>query len=76
MAQVRKPANGLPARRASYATCRAWVRHLGSHTRIGEKYREWLPESGEELRDFPLYFHYLNLPLETAEADLLTDICR
>ena len=56
----------------------ARVRHFGSHTRIGESiyplYREWLPESGEELRDFPLYFHYLNLLPETAEADLVTDI--
>lgn len=56
----------------------ARVRHCGSHTRIGESiyplYREWLPESGEELRDFPLYFHYLNLLPETEEADLVTDI--
>lgn len=56
----------------------AVVRHLGSHDRIGESayylYREWLPESDEELRDFPLFFHYLNLIPETAEADLVTDI--
>jgi AraC family transcriptional regulator len=56
----------------------ARVRHLGSHTRLGESiyplYRNWLPESGEELRDFPLYFHYLNLLPETAEGDLVTDI--
>lgn len=56
----------------------AVVRHLGSHDRIGESayylYREWLPGSDEELRDFPLFFHYLNLLPETAEADLVTDI--
>ncbi|ACT51720.1 AraC family transcriptional regulator [Methylovorus glucosotrophus] len=56
----------------------ARVRHHGSHTRIGESiyplYREWLPESGEELRDFPLYFHYVNLLPETPEAELITDI--
>lgn len=56
----------------------AVVRHLGSHDRISESayylYREWLPESGEELRDFPLFFHYLNLMPETAEADLVTDV--
>ena len=56
----------------------ARLRHLGSHDRIDEGayylYREWLPESGEELRDFPLFFHYLNLIPETAEADLVTDI--
>lgn len=56
----------------------AVVRHLGSHDRIGDSiyplYREWLPQSGEELRDFPLTFHYLNLIPETAEHELVTDI--
>lgn len=56
----------------------ARVRHNGSHARIGESiyplYRNWLPESGEELRDFPLYFHYLNLMPETPEHELVTDI--
>ncbi len=56
----------------------AVIRHLGSHDRIGESayylYRDWLPESGEELRDFPLYFHYRNLLPETAEHELVTDI--
>ncbi|GBG03595.1 AraC family transcriptional regulator [Azospira sp. I13] len=56
----------------------ARVRHLGSHTRIGESiyplYRDWLPGSGEELRDFPLFFHYLNLMPNTPENELLTDI--
>jgi AraC family transcriptional regulator len=37
-------------------------------------YRDWLPQSGEYLRDFPLYFHYLNLITETPEHDLVTDI--
>src|SRR5271157_1048627 len=56
----------------------AVIRHLGSHDRIGESathlYREWLPGSGEELRDFPLFFHYLNLKSETREHELITDI--
>ncbi len=56
----------------------ARVRHLGSHQRIAEciypLYRDWLPESGEELRDFPLYFHYVNLLPDTPEGDLVTDI--
>ncbi|MHB1285572.1 MAG: GyrI-like domain-containing protein [Leptospirales bacterium] len=33
-----------------------------------------MPESGEDLRDFPLYFHYLNLITETPEHELITDI--
>ncbi len=56
----------------------AVVRHIGSHDNIGESayylYRKWLPASGEDLRDFPLYFHYLNLMPETPEHDLVTDI--
>lgn len=56
----------------------ARVRHHGSHTRISESiyplYRNWLPGSGEELRDFPLYFHYVNLMPDTPECDLVTDI--
>jgi AraC family transcriptional regulator len=56
----------------------AVVQHKGSHERIGEAayylYRNWLPESGEELRDFPLFFHYLNLGADIPEQDLLTDV--
>lgn len=56
----------------------AVLRHYGSQDRISESayylYREWLPESGEELRDFPLFFHYLNLIPETPEHELVTDI--
>ena len=56
----------------------AVIRHFGSHNGIGEiayyLYRDWLPESGENLRDFPLFFHYLNLMPETPEHELITDI--
>lgn len=57
----------------------ARLRHRGTHTRLGESaiyplYRDWLPGSGEELRDFPLYFHYLNLLPETPEHELVTDV--
>jgi len=56
----------------------AVIRHLGAHDRMGEciyyLYREWLPDSGEEPRDFPLFCHYLNLLPETPEHELITDI--
>lgn len=56
----------------------AVFRHAGSHERLGESiyplYRDWLPGSGEALRDFPLFFHYLNLMPETPEHALQTDI--
>jgi len=56
----------------------AVVRHFGSTDDLGEParylYREWLPASGEELRDFPMFFHYLKLIPETPEHELITDI--
>jgi AraC family transcriptional regulator len=56
----------------------AVTRHFGSRDRIGESiyplYREWLPTSGEELRDFPLFFHYINLAPDELEQDMETDI--
>lgn len=73
------PANpqGVVTKTLACGRC-ARVRHYGSHSRLGESiyplYRDWLPESGEELRDFPLYFHYLNLLPETPEHELVTDI--
>lgn len=35
----------------------------------------WLPQSGEELRDAPLYEVYLNTPRDVEPDALLTDIC-
>ncbi|MDD2700881.1 MAG: AraC family transcriptional regulator [Sideroxydans sp.] len=73
------PANpqGVVNKRIPAGRC-AVVRHQGSHQRIGEAayylYRDWLPNSGEELRDFPLFFHYLNLMPDTPEHELLTDV--
>lgn len=56
----------------------AVLRHQGAHDRLTDAaralYRDWLPTSGASLRDFPLYFHYLNFVHEVAEHALLTDI--
>jgi hypothetical protein len=56
----------------------AVVRHHGSHDSLSESarylYRDWLPASGEELRDFPMYFHYLKFVHQVAVHELLTDI--
>ena len=73
------PANrqGVVAKEIPGGRC-AVLRHAGSHQRLGESvyylYRQWLPSSGESLRDFPVYFHYLNLVGETPEHLLQTDI--
>lgn len=56
----------------------AVIRHTGSTDHIGETiypiYREWLPASGEELRDHPLFFHYLSVFPETPQDQWQTDI--
>ncbi|MFP6562172.1 GyrI-like domain-containing protein [Paraburkholderia sp. B3] len=56
----------------------AVVRHTGSTDHIGETiypiYRDWLPGSGEELRDHPLFFHYLSVFPETPQDQWQTDI--
>jgi AraC family transcriptional regulator len=56
----------------------AVVRHSGATDHIGETiypiYRDWLPASGEELRDHPLFFHYLSVYPETPQDQWQTDI--
>jgi AraC family transcriptional regulator len=56
----------------------ARVRHYGSHMRLGESiypiYREWLPQSGEELRDFPLYCQRLSFFPEVAEHEAVAEL--
>lgn len=56
----------------------AVIRHRGSRDHMEEPimalYREWLPTSGYELRDFPLFFEYRNFFPNTPESELITDI--
>ncbi|MDU9392266.1 AraC family transcriptional regulator [Pseudomonas japonica] len=56
----------------------AVVRHHGSPDVIGETiypvYRDWLPASGEELRDEPLFFQYLSVHPQTPLEQWQTDI--
>lgn len=61
----------LPAGRYAVAI------HKGSHDNIGDTvyalYRDWLPQSGEELADLPCIFCYYNFVHEVAETELLTE---
>jgi AraC family transcriptional regulator len=55
----------------------ASVRHHGSRDHVAAAewlYREWLPGSGEELRDFPMYFHYVNVGPGLQPRDMITDV--
>lgn len=56
----------------------AVLRHIGPSDDIGESlhylYAQWLPESGEELRDFPCFFHRVTLFPDVPEHEMITDI--
>ncbi|ADO47007.1 AraC family transcriptional regulator [[Enterobacter] lignolyticus] len=56
----------------------AVARHLGSLDNLSQSvwamFREWLPASGESLRDAPVFFHYLNFVNDVPEHALQTDI--
>lgn len=51
--------------------------HKGSRSNIGDTiyfmYRNWLPESGEQLGDLPCVFCYYNFDHEVAETEALTE---
>jgi AraC family transcriptional regulator len=68
--------HGVVAKEIPAGRC-ARVRHFGTREYIAEAeylYREWLPASGEELRDDPPFFHYVNVGPNVAEADMITDV--
>lgn len=52
--------------------------HKGSRDVIGETvyflYQQWLPQSGEDLRDEPVFFDYLNMFPEVPEHELETNV--
>lgn len=55
----------------------ARTRDIGS--RLNNKaavylYETWLPESGENLGDFPIIFHYVNVGPNVREEDMITDV--
>jgi AraC family transcriptional regulator len=61
----------LPANRCAVA------RHLGSrryNSAAVYLYREWLPTSGEQLGDFPVFFHYVNVGPNVQEHEMITDV--
>ena len=56
----------------------AVLRHLGSDSNISESitylYSTWLPLSGEETRDFPLYLQRISFFPDVPEHEAITDI--
>ena len=57
----------------------AVITHKGPYARLGAGYNwlysKWLPASGESVRDQPCCEVYLNSPVDTAQQELLTEIC-
>lgn len=56
----------------------ATIRYKGPYTGLEEVYRqlyqEWLPRSGEEASDQPVFEEYLNTPREVPPSELLTEV--
>ncbi|TCS41033.1 AraC family transcriptional regulator [Reinekea marinisedimentorum] len=55
----------------------AMARHLGSRTNVSTAkflMEKWLPQSGETLADFPVFFHYVNVGPDIKEDDMITDV--
>ena len=73
------PANsqGVVAKVIPGGRC-ATLRHVGSDDTLGEAvsylYSQWLPQSGEEPRDFPLYFQRSKFFPDMPENEAVTDI--
>jgi AraC family transcriptional regulator len=37
-------------------------------------YEKWLPQSGEVVGDFPIFFHYVNVGPHVREEEMITDV--
>lgn len=63
----------LPAGRHAVLTYRG--PYVGLQAAYDQLFGQWLPQSGEEAADSPVFEVYLNTPMDTAPQDLLTEIC-
>jgi len=56
----------------------AVFRHVGTDSNLRESfdylYGEWLPSSGEEVRDYPPFLHRVSLFPDVKESEMVTDI--
>lgn len=55
----------------------AHARDVGSRSdnkAAAHLYETWLPQSGESLGDFPIFFHYVNVGPNVQEEEMITDV--
>jgi AraC family transcriptional regulator len=68
---------GVVAKKIPGGRC-AVIRHVGSDDNlaqtVGYLYSEWLPASGEELRDFPIFLQRVTFFPEVPEHEAVTDV--
>ena len=69
--------SGVVAKSIPGGRC-AVLRHIGSDDTLSATidvlYAKWLPQSGEELRDFPIYFQRVRMFPDVPEAEAITDV--
>ena len=68
---------GLSNHKAIPAGRCAVVRHLSSRESVSAATylkTDWLPSSGETLRKFPIFFHYVNVGPQVREQGMVTDV--
>lgn len=74
---IKPNSSGVIAKTIPGGRC-AVLRHIGSDDDIRSSlhylYKQWLPNSGEELRDFPCFFHRVNLFPDIPEHEIITNI--
>ncbi|MDX2024536.1 MAG: AraC family transcriptional regulator [Deltaproteobacteria bacterium] len=68
---------GVVAKTIPAGRC-AVLRHVGSddtlRNTVGFLYRQWLPQSGHECRDFPLFFQRVSFFPDVPEHEAITDV--
>lgn len=75
--EIAADASGVVARIIPGGRC-AVLRHTGSDDTLAETiaylYSEWLPQSGEELRDFPLYLQRVSFFPDVPEHEAVSEV--
>jgi AraC family transcriptional regulator len=72
---IEAPMSVTPMAGGEYAVLRHKGPYSDLHLAYTWLYGTWLPQSGREVADTPVFEEYVNSPRDTPPAELLTDIC-